>query len=124
MAEILNTLKSYIKVKEIDEDNLTFKLFYRVSVGLCMLGVVLVAATQYIGSPIQCNIHDDSVDLGMFQAHCWIHGTYHIPLDILSKESCIPRETIKVKFSKHWLSCANIGLWNPIIQFFREITEI
>ena len=98
MAEILNTLKSYIKVKDIDEDNLTFKLFYRVSVGLCMLGVVLVAATQYIGSPIKCDIHDDSVDLGMFQAHCWIHGTYHIPLDILSKKSCIPRETIKVKF--------------------------
>lgn len=31
-----------------------------------------------IGDPIHCN-EDGNVDKDMFEAHCWIHGTFHLP---------------------------------------------
>ncbi len=43
--------------------------------GLCLLGSGIVAATQYFGNPIYCDFNGNKVDSGLFNAHCWIHGT-------------------------------------------------
>jgi len=77
LGGMLDPLKSAVKFhKEIDKDNFTFKLFYRASYGLCILASTLVGASAYIGDPIECN--QDKVDEGVFEDHCWIHGTERI----------------------------------------------
>ena len=49
MSVIIDTLKGHLTLKQINEDNLVFKLFWKVSVGLCILGSVIVGASQYVG---------------------------------------------------------------------------
>ena len=39
--------------EELNIDSWTFKLFYKVSSALCMLGATLGAASQYFGNPIR-----------------------------------------------------------------------
>ena len=78
LGGMLDPLKSAVKFhKEIDRDNFTFKLFYRASYGLCILASTLIGASQYIGDPIEC-YETGSVDEGVFEDHCWIHGTERI----------------------------------------------
>ena len=51
MVLILNDIQKYFKVKEVDEDNIVCKLFYKVSFVLYVLGGILVATShsQYVG---------------------------------------------------------------------------
>jgi len=80
MVLILDDIQKYFKVKEVDEDNNVFKLFYKVSFGLCVLGAILVATSEYVGKPIVCQAPEDgALNNDLYEAHCWIHGTYHIP---------------------------------------------
>ena len=80
MVLILDDIQKYFKVKEIDEDNIVCKLFYKVSFGLCVLGAILVATSEYVGKPIICQAPEDgSLSNDLYEAHCWIHGAYHIP---------------------------------------------
>ena len=80
MVLILDDIQKYFKVKDIDEDNAVFKLFYKISFGLCVLGAILVATSEYVGKPINCQTPEDaSLSNDLYEAHCWIHGAYHIP---------------------------------------------
>jgi len=80
MVVILDDIQKYFKVKDIDEDNAVFKLFYKISFGLCVLGAILVATSEYVGKPINCQTPEDaSLSNDLYEAHCWIHGAYHIP---------------------------------------------
>jgi len=72
------SLLGIFKIKDINSDNVTFKLFYKVSFGLCIFSCLLVAATQYWGNPINCSMTSSSVDQKTFESHCWIHGTKRI----------------------------------------------
>ena len=73
--DILNNVKNVFKSKEINLDNWSFKLFYRVTYGLLILASVLVFATQYIGDPIECAFPDNGNLLNkVFEKKCWIHG--------------------------------------------------
>ena len=73
--DILNNVKNVFKPKEINVDNWSFKLFYRVTYGLLILASVLVFATQYVGDPIECAFPDDGNLLNkVFEKKCWIHG--------------------------------------------------
>jgi hypothetical protein len=79
LGGMLDPLKSAVKFqKEIDKDNFTFKLFYRASYGLCILASTLVGASTYIGDPIECYEAQGGVASGVFEDHCWIHGTERI----------------------------------------------
>ena len=79
MEAIIDTFKGQFKFKgKVNEDNYVFKLISKISVGICILCAAIVASTQYIGDPIHCN-DDGNVDKDMFEAHCWIHGTFHLP---------------------------------------------
>ena len=53
MAHLLQNLKDYFVLEEINIDNWTFKLFYKVSCALCMMGATIGVATQYFGDPIR-----------------------------------------------------------------------
>jgi len=73
------SLLGIFKIKDINSDNVTFKLFYKASFGLCLFSCLLVAATQYWGNPINCSkAESGGVDLKTFESHCWIHGTQRI----------------------------------------------
>ena len=86
MVSILDDIQKYFKVKEVDEDNPVFKLFYKVSFGLCILGAILVATSEYVGKPINCQAPSDaSLSNDLYEAHCWIHGAYHIPSQFRKK---------------------------------------
>jgi len=79
MAGILinaaNEVKSQFSIKEVDSSNTVFKLFSKVTVGLCVIASILVASSEYIGSPITCLSSDqDKIPGDVFNAYCWIHG--------------------------------------------------
>lgn len=53
MAHLLSDLAHYFKLDETNIDNWTFKLFYKGSSVICMLGATVGIATQYFGDPIR-----------------------------------------------------------------------
>ena len=68
-------VKSQFAIKEVDLSNTVFKLFSKVTVGLCVIASILVASSEYLGSPITCLPTDSSKIPGnVFNAYCWIHG--------------------------------------------------
>jgi len=66
-------------LKEVDSSNTVFKLFSKVTVGLCVISSILVATSEYLGSPITCQTSTGKVADGVFNAFCWIHGGKKIP---------------------------------------------
>ena len=66
-------IKNIFKSKDVNLDNWSFKLFYRVTYGLLILASALVFATQYVGDPIEC-AYDGEVTNKVFEKKCWIHG--------------------------------------------------
>ena len=41
-------------LKEVDSSNTVFKLFSKVTVGLCVIASILEASSEYFGKPIIC----------------------------------------------------------------------
>jgi len=87
MAHLLQNLKDYFVLDEINIDNWTFKLFYKVSCALCMMGATIGVATQYFGDPISCEFQGINSDLA--QDYCWIHGSSYIPPQYQASLKCI-----------------------------------
>jgi len=77
MAHLLQSLQDYFTIDEINIDNWTFKLFYKASCALFMLGATIGVASQYFGDPISCEFQGLNSDLA--QDYCWIHGSAYIP---------------------------------------------
>ena len=79
MDQVVTNFRNQLTFKgKVNEDNYVFKLVSKISVGICIACAAIVASNTYIGDPIHCN-KDDSIDQKMFEAHCWIHGTFHLP---------------------------------------------
>ena len=53
MAHLLTDLANYFTLEEINIDNWTFKLYYKVSMVICMTGATVGIASQYFGDPIR-----------------------------------------------------------------------
>merc|ERR1712012_1213968 len=87
MAHLLSDLAHYFKLDETNIDNWTFKLFYKGSSVICMLGATVGIATQYFGDPISCEFQGINSDLA--QDYCWIHGTSYIPPQYQPHMKCI-----------------------------------
>jgi len=87
MAHMLKDLVDYFKIDEINIDNWTFKLYYKVSVVICMTGATIGIASQYFGDPISCEFQGISSDLA--QDYCWIHGSSYIPPQYQAHMKCI-----------------------------------
>ena len=75
---LVKDLLGVFKIKEVDSDNVTFKLFYKASFGFCLFSSLLVAGSQYWGDPIECAQSTNHIDATVFENHCWIHGTQRI----------------------------------------------
>jgi len=76
--DILKNVKDLFKVKEINYDNWTFKLFYKATFGFALLSSILVGANQYIGQPVECDVNNGDLPESVFEAHCWMHGAKRI----------------------------------------------
>ena len=90
-----NAIKNQFEVKEVNSTNMTFKLFSKISFGLCIFASVIVVTTEYVGDPINCSLGSaKAVDDSVFNAHCWIHGTKHVPKGFQQHFDCIAKEVI------------------------------
>jgi len=87
MAHLLSDLANYFNLEEINIDNWTFKLYYKVSMVICMTGATVGIASQYFGDPISCEFQGISSDLA--QDYCWIHGSSYIPPQYQAHLKCI-----------------------------------
>jgi len=91
MAHLLRDLVSYFTLDEINIDNWTFKLFYKVSTVICMTGATVGIASQYFGDPISCQF--EGIDSSLAQDYCWIHGSSYIPAEFQGHMKCIVDQT-------------------------------
>ena len=69
---LLSDLVNYFTIDEINIDNVVFKLYYKVSTVLCMLGASIGLAQAYFGKPISCTFNGKSDE--MANDYCWMHG--------------------------------------------------
>ena len=105
MAHLLYSLKDYFVIDDINIDSWTFKLYYRFSCALCMLGAMVGMASQYFGNPIRFTEHCQNnfcqdlfvcfscefqgISLDVAEDYCWIHGSTFIPREYQSHLKCI-----------------------------------
>jgi len=68
-GDIKSQLQGVLKIKDVNSDNVVFKLFYKATFALLIGSAGLVAATSLIGDPINCDEPGK-----VFEDHCWIHG--------------------------------------------------
>ena len=57
MAHLLGDLLKYMSFDEINVDNWMFKMYYKVSMVICMAGATVGIASQYFGDPIRLADH-------------------------------------------------------------------
>ena len=58
---LLSDLVSYFTLDEINIDNVVFKLYYKVSTVICMLGATIGVAQSYFGKPITCSFNGNII---------------------------------------------------------------
>ena len=61
MAHLLSDLANYFNLEETNIDNWTFKLYYKVSMVICMTGATVGIASQYFGDPIRLVVYEKKV---------------------------------------------------------------
>ena len=61
MAHLLSDLVKYFAFDEINIDNWMFKMYYKVSMVICMTGATVGIASQYFGDPIRLVVYEKKV---------------------------------------------------------------
>ena len=73
MAAILGDILKYLKVnKEINRDNLFFRLVTDATFGVFILSSIIAGLTSHFGDPIICHSEESNP---LISSHCWLHGT-------------------------------------------------
>jgi len=109
-------VKSQFAIKEVDSSNTVFKLFSKVTVGLCVVASILVATSEYLGSPITCQTGAGQVADGVFNAYCWIHGGKKLPKKLA--------EVFKCHSNQHEISETNDTLYYQWVVFMLAINAM
>jgi len=79
MSDLIDQVKAFLRISEVNRDNKWFKLFSKVAVGACFLGSVVCFSTTYIGDPIVCSHKGvQGISTETIETFCWLHGSYHI----------------------------------------------
>ena len=81
-AGIYTTLLGYLDIfkKEIEDENIVFKMFTKATFVLFIMCAFLVTTAEFFGTPIICDKGDDMVN-----AFCWINGAKHLPKAMANK---------------------------------------
>ena len=87
-------------LKEVDSSNTVFKLFSKVTVGFCVIASIIVATSEYLGSPITCQTTDGKIGDGVYNAYCWIHGGKKINENAKNIYKCASNQPNLVSFTK------------------------
>ena len=85
--QILADVIQFLKLEPINIDNFIFKLFYKGSFILFLLGSTLGSLYQHIVKPIKCAFKD--IDSDLATDYCWIHGTSYIDKKLQGHFKCI-----------------------------------
>ena len=93
-------VKSQFSIKEVDSSNTVFKLFSKVTVGLCVIASILVASSEYLGNPIICQNSAGQIADGVFNAFCWIHGGKKISKKLADVFKCTSHQHEEVSFTQ------------------------
>lgn len=72
--DLLKQVKDWVTPSKIKADNLTSRLFYQVTFGICLTGFVILFGFTYFGQPIQCTCGNTCADCTVFESNCWKHG--------------------------------------------------
>ena len=67
MAHLLSDLVKYFAFDEINIDNWMFKMYYKVSMVICMAGATVGIASQYFGDPIRLVIYKRKLTISNLQ---------------------------------------------------------
>lgn len=78
MLDIFGGVKSLFKVKRTVTDSSVFRLHYRFTCPALVAFFLMLAAKQFVGTPIQC-VHGMDVPPEVINTWCWIHSTYTVP---------------------------------------------
>merc|ERR1712062_546459 len=81
-AGFYSTVLDHLKIfkKEVEDENLVFKMFTKATFVLFILCAVLVSTSEFFGNPIICENGND-----MVHAFCWINGAKHVEHSFLEK---------------------------------------
>ena len=74
-AGFYGTVLDHLKIfkKEVEDENLVFKMFTKATFVLFIVCAVLVSTSEFFGKPITCIGGNDEI-----HAFCWINGAKHI----------------------------------------------
>merc|ERR1712062_326550 len=75
-AGFYSTVLDHLKIfkKEVEDENLVFKMFTKATFVLFILCAILVSTSEFFGDKIICQGGSDIV-----HAFCWINGAKHVP---------------------------------------------
>lgn len=74
MLQILNAIKSLIKIERTHIDNVVFSLYHELTVIILIAFALFVTTNIYIGDPIDCMVQE--IPKNVIDTYCWIYGTY------------------------------------------------
>lgn len=102
--------KLLIGEKEPSIDNWTFRLFYKCSTALLILGSFIVSSNQFFGEPIQCDLPGGGVSDGTLKTYCWMYSSFNIPESFQGK-CARKRQSEDVMYNSYyqWVSLCLVG---------------
>lgn len=77
MLKLLGGLKDYLKWQDITTDNAIFRLHNLFTTVLLLSCSLIITATQFVGTPIQCIVN--GLPTHPINTYCWITSTYTMP---------------------------------------------
>lgn len=82
MWDFVKGVSSAFKSRKVDIDSTIFKLHYQVTFCLLLIFTMILAANQYVGTPIRCmhhlDGHSEEHTNEVLDTYCWIHSTYTV----------------------------------------------
>ena len=87
MMHLVADIVKHFTFDDVNIDNWVFKLFYKGSFILFLMGSMVGILSQYFGEPINCDFK--GIDSEMASDYCWIHGSSYIPPEYQQSMKCI-----------------------------------
>ena len=111
-----SSAKLLIGDKEPSIDNWIFRLYYRWSSALLILGSITVSSNQFFGEPIQCDLPGGGVSEGTLKTYCWMYSTFNIPAGFQGK-CARKRQSEDLMYNSYyqWVALCLVGQVNTLL---------
>ena len=120
-----SSAKLLIGDKEPSIDNWIFRLYYRWSSALLILGSITVSSNQFFGEPIQCDLPGGGVSEGTLKTYCWMYSTFNIPAAFQGK-CARKRQSEDLMYNSYyqWVALCLVGQVNTLLIFSEMIKQM